>query len=401
MGEKSRAELSRVSLALEPQLVRALFMKAKEFDDVIDLTLGDPDLPTPARVIDAAHSAMSSGKTHYTANAGLPGFRKAISDDIYRRLGVRYNPASEIIVTPGAMGALQLSAQSLLNPDDEVLILAPHWPNYTNIVKMCLAKPIDIPSYGESELATLIPRLRQALTPRTRMLIINSPCNPSGQALSWETLNELAAFAVNHNLLVISDEVYHTITYGAQKHESILGFEGMAARGVLVDSMSKRFSMTGWRVGFAAAPAHVIGKMTELQEHVSSCVAPFSQLAAMEALIAGEEDARAMTAIFKRRCTYLAARLNGIPGISCRMPVATFYLFADIRATGLDSMAFAYQLLEQERVALVPGNAFGACGEGYVRIACTVPEEKLEQAAARIRRFTGNLKIADNQAAIG
>ena len=383
--------LSHMLETLEPQLVRSLFMKAKNYDDVIDLTLGDPDLPTPQQVIDAGCTAMKSGKTHYTANAGLMELREVISEDIFRRIGIQYDPKKEIIVTPGAMGALSLASMCLLNPDDEVLILAPHWPNYTNMVRMSLAIPKDIPSYGDENLRTLLTRLEAALSSHTRLLIINSPCNPSGQVLSRDILSGIASFAVAHDLTVISDEVYHTLLFNGKAHESILGLPDMPGRSVLVDSMSKRFCMTGWRVGYAAAPSVIIEKMTELQEHVSSCVAPFAQLAALEAFKTGETDTQRFTDIFSRRCLFTAQRLNQISLLHCAMPLATFYLFVDIRATGLSSMAFALKLLEAEHVALVPGIAFGACAEGFIRIACTVSEEKLKNACERIERFLSGI----------
>lgn len=371
---------------LQPQLARILYTKARQYRDVIDLTLGDPDMATPEAVKRAGCEAILGNDTHYTLNKGIAELRRAVADDIFSHMAIAYDPETEIIITPGAMGALYLASICLVDDGDEAILLAPHWPNYTNMILMCDGRPIDVNCY-DVETEEIMRRLESTCNAKTRLLVINSPCNPTGQRLSGETLDAIAAFAVERDLIVISDEVYASIIFDGTRHDSILSRPGMRERTVLIDSLSKRFSMTGWRVGFAAAPENLIDRMTQMQEHTSACVSPFVQRAAVCALEHANEDAREIARTFESRCRFMAERLNRIDGISCRQPVATFYLFADIRKTGMSSEAFAYELLQQEQVAVVPGNAFGEYGEGFIRIACSVGEETLGRAADKIERF--------------
>ena len=378
--------LSNMLGSIEPQLARRLFDKAKAYSNVIDLTLGDPDFPTPENIKAAAVEALAADKTKYTANAGILELRQAISKDIEKRLGVSYDPNTEIVCTIGAMGALYLATVCSLNPGDEMIVLAPHWPNYNNMVKMCHAVPVHVNIYGRENLANMRQNILAAITPRTKALILNTPCNPTGQILEWEHLKVIADIAKEYDLTVFSDEVYHTILFEGE-HRSIIQIEGMKERTILVESLSKRYSMTGWRVGFAAAPARIIDYMVQLNEDVAACVPMFCQYGAVEAIQNGDEAAAQMCEGFRRRCEYMTGALNSMKGIRCENSKGTFYLFVDIRETGMTSEEFAYGLLEKEQVAVVPGNAFDACGEGYIRIACTVDVPVLEQAAARIRRF--------------
>ena len=378
--------LSNMLSTIEPQLARKLFDRAKGYSGVIDLTLGDPDFPTPVSIKEAGIRAITANKTKYTANAGILELRQAISDDIYRRLGVRYDPKTEIICTIGAMGALYLATICTLDPGDEMVVLAPHWPNYTNMVKMCHAIPTYVNIYGEENLSNLDANIRSVITPKTKALILNTPCNPTGQVLRWEHLQTIAAIAKEFDLTVFSDEVYHTILFEGE-HRSITQIEGMQERTVLVDSLSKRFSMTGWRVGYAAAPADIIDYMVQLNEDTAACVPMFCQHAAVEALNHGREAEAELCEGFRQRCRFMENALNQIPGIHCMPSAGTFYLFVDIRETGMTSEEFAYALLDKVQVAVVPGNAFNTQGEGYIRIACTVDIPVLEEAAGRIRRF--------------
>lgn len=378
--------LSQMLSSIEPQLARRLFDKAKTYSNVIDLTLGDPDFPTPEHIKAAGAQALAANKTKYTANAGILELRQAISEDIEKRLGVRYDPDKEIICTIGAMGALYLATICTLDPGGEMIVLAPHWPNYNNMVKMCHAVPVHVNIYGQENLANMRENILAAITPKTKALILNTPCNPTGQILEWEHLQVIADIAKEYDLTVFSDEVYHTILFEGE-HRSITQIEGMKERTILIESLSKRYSMTGWRVGFAAAPASIIDYMVQLNEDVAACVPMFCQYGAIEAIRNGDEAAAQMCEGFRRRCEYMTDALNSMKGIRCERSRGTFYLFVDIRETGMTSEEFAYGLLEQEQVAVVPGNAFDASGEGYIRIACTVDVPVLEQAAQRIRRF--------------
>lgn len=384
-------ELSNMLKGIQPQLARRLFDLSKQYDDVIDLTLGDPDFATPKNISETGCNAIMEGKTKYTANAGVIELRKAICDDIERRLNVKYDPNTEIICTIGAMGALYLATICLLNPEDEMIVLSPHWPNYTNMVKMCYGVPKYVDFYGEEKLKKLKDNLEKAYSEKTKCIIINSPSNPTGKILDKDTLKMIADFVKEHNLVVISDEVYHTITFNGKKHQSILQFDGMKERTILIDSLSKRFSMTGWRVGFAAAPKELINYMVQLNEDVAACVPMFSQYAAIEALNNGRESEKEICDNFYSRCKFLTEKLNEISKIHCPTTDGTFYLFIDIKNTGLTSEQFAYALLEKEHVAVVPGNAFNESGEGYIRIACTLSESKLAVAAQKIKHFVESL----------
>lgn len=373
----------------EPQLVRKLFDLSKQYDDVVDLTLGDPDIPTPQLIKDAAWEAMLANKTKYTANAGLPALREAIIRDVQKRTGLTYT-IDEVAVTAGAMGALYLSTVSILNPGDEMIILEPHWPNYTNMVKMCGAVPRYVNYLGAENLAHLKENIESLITDKTRAIIVNSPSNPTGVVLPFEKLQEIAALAKQYDLYVFTDEVYRTIVFDDSFH-SILEIPGMKERTILIDSLSKRFSMTGFRVGFVCGPKDIAASVATLQENVNSCACMFAQCASQTALENSDTLEKEICHIFESRCTAMAAELNKSSKLFLEKPVSTFYLFVDIRKTGLSSEEFAYRLLDAKHIALVPGNAFNKAGEGYIRIACTLSEEKLVAAAREIVDFVEHL----------
>ncbi len=381
--------ISNTVLENEPQLVRKLYDKSKEYENVTDLTLGDPDIPTPKSVKDAAYKAIADNKTKYTANAGILELRKAISEDVFKRTGIRYS-VDEIAVTAGAMGALYLSSVSILNPNDEMIILEPHWPNYTNMVKMCKATPKYINYIGEENLKNLSSNIEKAITDKTRAIIINSPSNPTGIILPPEKIEEIAAIVKKHNLWVLTDEVYRTIVFG-EDCKSILEIPDMKERTILIDSLSKRFSMTGFRVGFVCAPKEVATAVATLQENVNSCACMFAQCASVEALKNSEILEKEICKTFESRCTAMTEELKKSKNLILRDAKATFYLFIDITKTGLSSEEFCYKLLEEKHIAVVPGNAFNKAGEGYIRIACTLNEEKLITAAKQIVEFADSL----------
>ena len=382
--------ISNVVKENEPQLVRRIYDKAKEYESVVDLTLGDPDIPTPQIVKDAAARALSENKTKYTANAGITELRRAISDDVLKRTGLTYAP-DEIAVTAGAMGGLYLTAASILDPGDEMIILEPHWPNYTNMVKMCGAVPKYVNYLGNDNLADLSQNIIKKITPgKTRAIIINSPSNPTGVVLPFDKLSEIADIAKKYDLWVITDEVYRTIVFEGECR-SILEVPDMKRRTVLVDSLSKRFSMTGFRVGFVCAPREIATAVAALEENVNSCACMFAQYASVTALQNSATLENEICNTFNRRCTAMTAELKKSKNLAVRDAMATFYLFIDITKTGMSSEEFAYGLLEEKHIAVVPGNAFNKAGEGYIRIACTLSEEKLIEAAKKIVDFADNI----------
>ena len=382
--------ISNVVKENEPQLVRKLYDKSKEYNDVVDLTLGDPDIPTPAVIRDEATWALNNNKTKYTANAGIPELREAIVRDVKQRTGLDYS-IDEIAVTAGAMGALYLTCVSILNPGDEMIVLEPHWPNYTNMVKMCGAVPKYVNYLGEENLRQLKRNIENTITDKTRAIIINSPSNPTGIMLPFETLQEIAELACKHDLWVLTDEVYRTIVFDGS-FRSILEIPGMRSRTILIDSLSKRFSMTGFRVGFVCAPGGVAQAVATLQENVNSCACMFAQYASKAALEHSEALEQEICETFRKRCTAMTAELKKSDKFVVPDAVSTFYLFFNIAKTGLTSEEFAYKLLEEKHIAVVPGNAFNKAGEGYIRIACTLSEEKLVAAAKQIVAFADGLQ---------
>lgn len=378
--------VSRTVKENEPQLVRKLFDKAKEYDDVIDLTLGDPDLPAPQPVKDAAYAAIAANRTKYTTSAGIAELRRAVAADVEARTGVSY-AMNEIAVTAGAMGGLYLSLVSIIDDGDEAIVLQPHWPNYTNMIKMCGGVPVFVDFLGSADVAGDI---EKAVTPKTRAVIINTPSNPTGAVLPFETLEKIAAVAVKHDLWVISDEVYHTLVFDGG-FRSIVEVPGMKERTILADSVSKRFSMTGFRVGYICAPAQVATAAAALQENVNSCACMFAQYAALTAITRAGEFEGIIRDVFRDRCTAMAAELDKSAKLEIGVPKATFYLFVNIKKTGLSSEQFAYRLLEEKHIAVVPGNAFNKAGEGYIRIACNLDKEILVKAAKTIADFADDL----------
>lgn len=380
--------VSNVVKENEPQLVRRIYDKSKEYENVVDLTLGDPDIPTPQKVKDAANKALAENKTKYTANAGIPELRAAISADVKKRTGITYS-IDEITVTAGAMGALYLSAVSILNPGDEMIILEPHWPNYTNMVKMCGAVPKYVNYLGKENLKNLTQNIEKAITDKTRAIIINSPSNPTGIVLPFEQLEKIAEIVKKYNLWVITDEVYHTIVFDGS-FRSILEIPNMKERTILVDSLSKRFSMTGFRVGFVCAPKEIAVAVATLEENVNSCACMFAQYASACALKNSETLEKEICETFRSRCSAMTTELKKSENLVVNDATSTFYLFIDIKKTGLTSEDFAYKLLDKKHIAVVPGNAFNKAGEGYIRIACTLSEEKLVAAAKEIVDFADN-----------
>ncbi len=381
--------VSKVVSENEPQLVRKLYDRSKKYDNVIDLTLGDPDIPTPDSVKAAAYKAIEQNKTKYTANAGLSELREAISEDVFKRTGVRYG-VDEIAVTAGAMGALYLTAVSVLDKGDEMIILEPHWPNYTNMVKMCGAVPKYVSFMGEENMARLGADIEKAITSKTKAIIINSPSNPTGAVLHEEKLREIAAIAEKYDLYVLTDEVYRTIVFDGS-FKSILELPRMKERTILIDSLSKRFSMTGFRVGFVCGPKEIAEAVATLQEYVNSCACMFAQLASKAALDNSEALERDICEIFKERCSAMTAEFKRSKRLKVNDPVSTFYLFIDIKETGLSSEEFCYRLLDEKHIAVVPGNAFNRAGEGYIRIACTVDTKMLVAAAKEIVAFADSI----------
>ena len=384
-------KISKMANAVEPSLTRKLFNKAKEYDDVIDLTLGDPDLVPPENIRSAACRAIMDGKTKYSANAGLPELRNAIADTMKREYSISVDPTAEIVVTVGGMEGLYLALSTIIDDGDEVIIPAPYYVNYVQMVKMCGGIPVIVDTEEDSGFSVKPQDILAKITPKTVAIIVNTPCNPTGEVLSGTILDGIAKIAVEHNLVVIADEVYRTLIYVNKKHESIITRPGMKERTILIDSLSKRYSMTGYRLGFTVAPAELIVNMTKMQENLVACAPLPSQYAAIEAY-GNNSDYHYIVDEFSKRRNYLADAINDMGIIYCRKPAATFYLFVNISKTGLKSEEFAYKLLESVQVAVVPGIAYGKKYDNYIRIAFTLEVPRLMKAVERIKKFLGEIK---------
>ena len=384
---------SNISANIKTSLTRQLFNLAKQYDDVIDFTLGDPDVQPHQAIKEAACEAIMEGRTRYSQNAGLLLLRETIHDYYLRTEGLEYMADGETIVTVGAMEGLYLALMALVNPGDEVLIPAPYYVNYVQMCQMCHAVPVVVDNPDAKGLTFNVEDIEAAITPKTRVIMINTPSNPSGKIIPHDKIEAIADIARRHDLVVISDEVYKSLIYDREDYLSIAALDGMRERTILINSLSKEFCMTGWRVGYVLGPSEVITAMTKLQENVAACAPLPSQYAAIEALSGKGDYSGAMVEVFRRRRDVLTAGIQSIAGLECTAPEATFYLMVDISGTGMNSEEFAFELLRKEHVALVPGITYGKCCDRYVRIAFTVEEDIIKEGVARIRRFVESLSV--------
>ena len=385
-------QTSNIANGIQTSYTRQLFNLAKQYDDVIDFTLGDPDVQPHQAIKDAACAAIQQGKTRYSQNAGLLELRQTIHDYYFRKEGLSYNPENEIQVSVGAMEGLYLALLALLNPGDEVIIPAPYYVNYTQMVAMCNAVPVIVDNPEVKDLHYRLEDIAAAITPQTRAIMINTPSNPTGCVLSQEMLAGIAEIARKHDLVVIADEVYKCLIYDKQPWRSIAHIEGMRERTILVNSLSKEFCMTGYRIGYVLGPSEIITAMTKLQENVAACAPLPSQYAAIEALGSTEDYSKDMVRIFTERKECIVEGISAIDGLTCREPDATFYLMVDISSTGMNSVDFAIALLKSQHVAVVPGITYGKCCDNYVRIAFTRELDYIREGVKRIDAFMKGLK---------
>lgn len=370
---------------MEKGAIRVMFDKAKKVSGSINLGIGEPDLDTPIEIIEEGCKALHSGKTRYTANAGIIELRTEIAKYL-NRYNFSVDPESEIIVTVGGMGALAICLLVTITPGNEVLLQDPQWLNHFSQVKFCGGKPILVPVYEKDEFKISAESIKKRITSKTKILMLNSPNNPTGAVLNYAALKEIAKLANEYDLLVISDEVYSTFVYDDAKHFSIASFDGMKERTIVVNSFSKSFAMTGWRIGFAAGNKQVIEKMIRLQENLVACANASSQYAAIKALkIFNKTDK--MLEIYKKRRDIIVDGLNSIEGISCYKPKGSFYVFPNVKKINKNSEAIANELLEKAKVITIPGSAFGPHGEGYLRMSYANSEENLMEAVKRIKKY--------------
>ncbi|GIW20296.1 MAG: aminotransferase [Chloroflexota bacterium] len=382
---RERALAARVR-AVPPSGIRRFFDIAATMTDVISLGVGEPDFDTPPQVVEAGVEALRRGRTHYTSNYGTLELRVALAEHLEGHYGLRYDPERELLVTVGASEAVDVAIRATCDPGDEVILHEPSYVAYAPAVVFAGGVVRFVPTRFEDDFALDPERVEAAITPRTKILFLGYPCNPTGAVLPPDTQAALAEIAVRHDLLVVSDEIYDRLAYGSYVHRPMSALPGMRERTILVGGFSKAYAMTGWRIGWLAAPAELVEGIVKVHQYAIMSAPTVAQDAALVALRTGEDDVRRMVAEYDRRRRLLIEGLNRI-GLPTFEPRGAFYAFPKITSTGLDSDTFTEQLLREEGVAVVPGNAFGPSGEGHVRMCYATAYDKIEEALRRIERF--------------
>ncbi|MFJ4680834.1 pyridoxal phosphate-dependent aminotransferase [Kitasatospora sp. NPDC088783] len=352
---------------------------------VLDLGGGEPDFDTPAHITAEGAGALAGGFTHYTASRGIPELLTAISRKLAEDNGVSVDPATEVIVTPSAKNALFTALTTLLDPGDELLVPTPGWVSYHSMAHLIGAVPVDVPLDGDDGFRITRELLESRITDRTKVILVNTPNNPTGRALDAAEAEAVAAVADEHDLFVVSDEIYEKIVYGGTKHVSPASLPAGAGRTLLVNGFSKAYAMTGWRLGYVAGPAPVISEMLKVQQHSVGCAGSFVQRGGLAALTGPQDAVQEMTDEYAARMELIVAGLDSLPGVSCPRPEGAFYAFPDIRGTGFASSAeFATWLLSEAGVAVMPGSAFGPGGEGHIRLSFATSREVITEAIDRM-----------------
>ncbi len=375
---------------VKPSGIRKFFSIAEEMDDVISLGVGEPDFLTPWHIRQKGIACLERGSTRYTANAGLLRLREEISVFFERKYGVKYDPKTEIMVTVGGSEGIDMCIRALVSPGDEVLIVEPCFVCYKPIVETIGGKAVSVVTKNENNFRLTAEDLEAAITDKTKLLILPFPNNPTGAVMRKDDLIAISKVIKKHNLFVLSDEIYSELTYGDQKHVSIASIADMRERTVVINGFSKTYAMTGWRLGYAVGPQPVISQMTKLHQFAIMSAPTNSQYAAIEALKNGDEDIEKMLADYDMRRRYAVNAFREI-GLDCFEPEGAFYLFPCIKSTGLSSEEFCEKLIMTKKVAVVPGNAFGDCGEGFIRASYCYSIDNIREAINRIGEFVKEL----------
>src|ERR1035437_2440645 len=366
-------------------LARARELEA-EGRDIVHLEIGEPDFDTAPNIIEAAKKALDAGYTHYGPPAGLPQFRKTIAEVEGARRGLEFKP-DQVVVTPGGKPVMYYAIMAIVNPGDEVIYPNPGFPIHESRIGPARGPPVPLPLLESKGFSFSIDDLRQLITPKTRMIVINSPQNPTGGILTQDDLRQIAELAVKHNLWVLSDEIYCRITYDGFQNYTIASYPGMAERTIILDGFSKTYAMTGWRLGYGIMPKELAEVVAKLQTNVASCTASFIQIAGIEALTGPQAWVDNVVEEFRRRRDVIVDGMNSIPGFKCHKPLGAFYVFTNTTGTGIDSRTLAARLLNEGGVACLSGSTFGKYGEGYVRFSYANSMENIEKAIERIRKL--------------
>jgi aminotransferase len=368
-----------------PSGIRRFFDIAATMDNVISLGIGEPDFDTPLAIVQAGIGSLQAGETHYTSNSGIVELRVALAEHLEQLYGVRYDPETELLITVGVSEALYLAFAATLDYGDEVVVPEPCFVSYNPEVIFAGGVPVNVCTSVENDFQVLASQIEEVVTEKTKALLLGYPNNPTGAVMGRERLVEIADLAEKHNLLVISDEIYDRLVYGVE-HTCFASLPGMQARTILLGGFSKAYAMTGWRIGYAAAPAEVLAAMRKVHQYTIMSAPTTAQVAALEALKNGEEAVQEMRARYDRRRRLIVDGLNNI-GLTCFEPRGAFYAFPSIEATGMSDEEFSERLLMEENVACVPGSAFGTCGAGHIRCSYATAYDQIEQALERLARF--------------
>ena len=366
-------------------LARARQLEA-EGRDIVHLEIGEPDFDTAPNIIAAAKTALDNGYTHYGPSAGLPEFRKVIAEVEGARRGLEFKP-EQVVVTPGAKPIMFYAIMAIVNPGDEVIYPNPGFPIYESGIELAGGTPVPLPLTEDMDFKFSIEDLKSKITPKTKMLIINSPQNPTGGILTQDDLKQIAELAVKHDLWVLADEIYGRVVYDGFTNYTIAAYPGMMERTIILDGFSKTYAMTGWRLGFGIMPKELAEVVAKLQTNVASCTASFIQMAGIEALTGPQEWVDNVVAEFRKRRDLIVDGLNSLPGFTCKKPLGAFYVFPSITGTGMDSRTIAGRILNEAGVACLSGTSFGAFGEGHIRFSYANSAENIEKAIDRIRTF--------------
>ena len=385
METNAHPKISKRVAGLKPSGIRKFFDIVATMEDVISLGIGEPDFVTPASIMNAGIRSLQEGNTRYTSNSGILALREAISNHLQKHYGVSYDPQKEIVITVGVSEALYLALTALIEPGDEVLIPTPCFVSYQAEVILAGGTPIEVPSKYEDQFEAKATDLEKYITPKTKALLIGYPNNPTGAVATRENLLEIAALAEKYDLMVISDELYDQLVYGIE-HVCFASLPNMWERTILLGGFSKNYAMTGWRIGYAAAPKEILQYLLRIHQFTIMSAPTPAQYAALEALLNGKDHVETMRKEYDRRRKLIVNGLNEL-GLPTFEPKGAFYAFPKINVSGMDEDQFANALLQEERVAVVPGTAFGAGGEGFVRCSYATAYEKIEEALQRIERF--------------
>ena len=385
-----RNPLSDKVLDIKPSGIRKFFDIVSEMKDAISLGVGEPDFETPWHIREEGIYSLEKGRTVYTSNSGLLELRKEIVNYLQRKVHVTYDPRKEVLITVGGSEAIDLALRAMLNPGDEVLIPQPCYVSYLPCCQLADGVPVFINLKEENQFRLTAQELRDAITPKTKILVLPFPNNPTGAIMTREDLEAIAEVIIEKDLFVISDEIYSELTYLGE-HVSIVSLPGMRERTILINGFSKAYAMTGWRLGYAAGPQYILEQMTKIHQFAIMCAPTTSQYAAVEALKNGDDDVARMRDAYDQRRHFVLSRLHEM-GLQCFEPYGAFYAFPSIARFGLTSDEFATRFLKEEKVAIVPGTAFGDCGEGFLRLSYAYSIENLKEALGRLERFVQRLE---------